>query len=85
MFSMPGKRQPGGKIVNRKIMEDFHGSDLMRHSSGADRGMPSAQIRATTEQGEVIMFTAKMFLFSIITVEVLMLLTLITGCGTPLY
>lgn len=31
------------------------------------------------------MFTAKMLLYSAITVEVLMLLTLIMGCGTPLY
>lgn len=31
------------------------------------------------------MFTAKMLLFSMITIEVLVLLTIITGCGTPLY
>ena len=31
------------------------------------------------------MFTAKTLLYSLLTVEVLMLLTLIVGCGTPLY
>lgn len=31
------------------------------------------------------MFNAKWFLYSAITVEVLMLLTLVTGCGTPLW
>lgn len=31
------------------------------------------------------MFTAKMFLFLSFTFEIMVLLTLIAGCGTPLY